>query len=76
MDEIMNNLNLIVEKYLHANGVSIKFFAQWIGVDRSTAQKWIKGERSMPKDKIERVWKFLNGEFLTTFDQIVTVKEG
>ena len=71
----MNSLNEIVRTYLKKNGLTTTFFAQWIGADRSQVQKWFAGERKLSQEQIHKVWEFLNGEFLTSFDQIVSVKK-
>ena len=43
----MNTLNQIVRKYLDENGISDKFFENYIGCSQSMCSKWLKGERKL-----------------------------
>ena len=72
----MKNLTKILAAYCAANGIKYTFVAQYIGCDQKKFFKWLYGKGNLEKDQTEKIWRFLNGEFLTPFDAIVEVKEG
>lgn len=67
----MDTLNQVVNKYLEENGITIRFFSEYINCEYTKCSKWLKGERNLsPKQKM-KVHDFLNGMFLKTVDQIL-----
>lgn len=65
-------LNEIVTKYLEANGISKKYFAESIGCDLATAYKWLGGEiKTMPSDKLKKIHSFLNGEYYKSIEKVM-----
>ena len=64
----MENLNKFVRKYLDENGIKIGYFADWIGCDRTQVGRWLSGQREIPQKYMEKVFKFLSGEYLQKVD--------
>lgn len=70
----METLNQVVRKYLDANGISDKFFENYIGCSQSLCSKWLKGERKLNPEQIRKTHEFLQGKHFKTVDDIL--KEG
>lgn len=70
----METLNQVVRKYLDANGISDKFFENYIGCSQSLCSKWLKGERKLNPEQIRKTHEFLKGKHIKTVDEII--KEG
>lgn len=39
----MRDLNKFVKKYLAENGITISFFSNWVGCDRTQIGRWLSG---------------------------------
>lgn len=70
----MKRLYEIADRYLKANGIKTNYFAECIGRNASIAARWLKGEASLQPRDIERVHRFLNGEYYHKVDELM--KEG
>ena len=67
----MNTLNELVRKYLEENGISDKFFEQYIGCSQSLCSKWFKGERKLNNEQIQKTHEFLSGKHYKSVDEIM-----
>lgn len=67
----MDTLNQVTNKYLEENGITIRFFAEYINCEYTRCAKWLKGERNLSPKQIERTHIFLSGKFLKSVDQIL-----
>lgn len=67
----MESLNQITNKYLEENGISCKYFANYIQCEYTKCTKWLKGERRLNSSQIKKVHEFLQGKFLKTVDEIM-----
>ena len=67
----MNTLNQIVRKYLDENGISDKFFEEYIGCSQPMCSKWLKGERKLNKEQLKKVHEFLKGKHIKTVEDIL-----
>lgn len=62
----------IVKKYLEANGISKKYFAECIGCDLAVIYKWLNGEiKTLPADKLRKIHNFLNGEYYKSIEKVM-----
>lgn len=69
-------LNEIVKLYLMNNGVTTKFFAEYIRREYSVVLRWlqgVKGYKMNDEDK-QRIHCFLRGEAFKTVDEILKNK--
>ena len=73
-DDNMKNLATICQKYLDVNGIKYSAFANFIGTDARKVSRWFGGDVELSKEEREKALKFLNGDFLVPFDEIVTLK--
>lgn len=67
----MDTLNQIVRKYLDENGISDKFFENYIGCSQSMCSKWLKGERKLNSEQIRKTHEFLSGKHIKTVEDIL-----
>lgn len=67
----VRTLNEIAEKYLQKNGITIKFFADYIGCEFTKCSRWLKGERKLNPQQIRKTHEFLQGNFLKSVDEII-----
>ena len=67
----MNELNQIVRKYLDVNGISLKFFAEYIGCDKSVCSRWMIGKRKLNPEQIRKTHEFLAGKYIKTVDELM-----
>ena len=67
----MDTLNEIVSRYLDANGISSKYFAECIGCGYSYCLKWLKGGRKLRPEQIKKTYDFLNGKYYKSVDDIM-----
>ena len=67
----MDTLNQIANLYLQKNGITTKYFAEYIGCEYTKCAKWIKGERKLNSDQIKKAHEFLQGNFLKSVKEIV-----
>ncbi len=70
----MDTLNQVVNKYLKENGITTRYFSDYIGCEYSRCIKWLKGQSKITPKQIKRTHDFLNGKFIKTVDEIL--KEG
>lgn len=70
----MDTLNQVADRYLEKNGITARFFANYIGCEYTRCCKWLKGERKLTPKQIIKAHEFLTGNFIKTVDQIL--KEG
>lgn len=70
----MDTLNKVVKRYLEANGISDKFFEEYIGCSQSMCSQWFKGKRKLNPDQIKKAHEFLSGKHIKTVEDIM--KEG
>lgn len=70
----MESLSQIVRKYLDANGISDKFFQNYIGCSQPLCSLWFKGERRLNPEQIKKTHDFLQGKHIKTIEDIL--KEG
>lgn len=71
----MDKLNQIVKKYLKENGISVSFFATYIGAPYDSAAKWLNGKiKNLSYKQNQKVHSFLNGDHLKPVETIM--KEG
>lgn len=72
----MDKLNEIAKLYLHENGITISFFAKYIGTPYDSAAKWLNGKiKKLSYEQNQKVHDFLNGEHLRPIEKIMK-KEG
>lgn len=71
----MNTLNQIVRTYLDANGISDKFFEQYIGCNQSACSKWLRGMGKLNAEQTKRVHEFLSGKHIKTVEDILNAEE-
>lgn len=69
--EVMETLNQVVRKYLDVNGISDKFFQNYIGCSQSLCSKWLKGERKLNSEQLRKTHEFLQGNFLKSVDEVI-----
>ncbi len=67
----METLNDVVGKYLESNGITTKFFADYIGCENSKCCRWLKGERKLNSEQIKKTHEFLKGSFLKSVDELM-----
>lgn len=70
----METLSQVVQKYLEANGITIKYFADYIGCKQTKCSLWFNGERKLNSEQIRKTHDFLAGKYIKTIDEIM--KEG
>jgi plasmid maintenance system antidote protein VapI len=68
--KLVKSLNQVAKKYLEVNGIKIKYFADYIGCDKSNCTHWFNGERKITTEQRIKVHEFLSGKYLTTSDEI------
>lgn len=66
----MKNFNKVVWKYLQANGIKTRFFADYIGCEYSRCARWFSGERKLSPEQMQKAIEFITGRFLTPVDEI------
>ena len=69
--ELMETLNQVVRKYLDVNGISDKFFQNYIGCSQSLCSRWLKGERKLNSEQLRKTHEFLQGNFLKSVDEVI-----
>lgn len=57
--------------YLQKNGISCKFFADYIGCEYTKCNKWLKGERKLNSEQIMKTHEFLKGNFLKSVNELM-----
>lgn len=67
----MDSLNQVVDLYLQKNGINTRCFAEYIGCEYTKCTRWLRGERKLNSDQIEKTHEFLRGKFLKTVDEII-----
>ena len=67
----METLNQVVDLYLQKNGITAKYFAEYIGCEYTKCVKWLKGERKLNTNQIKKTHEFLQGNFLKSVDEIL-----
>lgn len=67
----MQTLNELVNMYLEKNGISCKFFADYIGCEYTKCNKWLKGERKLNANQTKKTHEFLQGNFLTSVNELL-----
>lgn len=67
----MDTLREVVRKYLEANGITVKFFADFIGCRSSQCSLWLSGKRRLNSEQIKKVHEFLTGDFLKSVNEIM-----
>lgn len=67
----MTTLNEMVSQYLAQNGIKMNFFANYIGCSKAQCCLWLKGERKLTSQQIEKTHEFLRGKFLKSADEII-----
>lgn len=67
----MDTLNQLVDIYLQKNGISCKFFADYIGCEYTKCNKWLKGERKLNSEQIMKTHEFLKGNFLKSVNELM-----
>lgn len=73
---VLETLNVVVRKYLNANGIRVGYFADYIGCDHTRCSRWLKGESKLRKVQIKKVHEFLEGKFLKSVEDIMKREEG
>lgn len=71
----MYALNELVKKYLDTNGISQKFFADYVGMDTSNCNNWLKGKKPFPQYKVDKIHEFLTGSFIKTAEEIIAEEQ-
>lgn len=71
----MDTLNQIVDLYLQKNGITTKYFAEYIGCEYTKCAKWLKGERKLNREQIRKTHEFLTGKFLKPVNELIDVEE-
>lgn len=61
---MLTTLNELTAKYLKENGISIRFFAEYIGEEYTLVSKWLKGKKNIKTEKIVMVHKFLKESYV------------
>ena len=61
----------VVNKYLKANGIKCKRFAEYIGCEYVKATKWLNGKEFLTKEQLQKARDFLDGKYLITVDDIL-----
>lgn len=72
----METLNQVVVLYLQKNGITTKYFAEYIGCEYTKCTKWLKGERKLDANQIKKTHEFLQGNFLQSVDEIIRREDG
>ena len=67
----MDTLNKLVRRYLDENGISDKFFQEYIGCSQPMCSKWFKGERKLNKEQIKKTHEFLSGKHIKSVEDIM-----
>lgn len=67
----METLSQVVKKYLDANGITDRFFADYIGCNKTKCSLWFKGERKLNSEQIRKTHDFLAGKYLKSVDEIM-----
>lgn len=67
----METLNQITNLYLQKNGITTKYFAEFIGCEYTKCAKWLKGERKLNSEQIKKTHEFLHGNFLESVENIL-----
>lgn len=67
----MDTLNQIVRKYLDENGISDKFFENYIGCSQPVCSKWLKGKCKLNPEQIRKTHEFLSGKHIKTVEDIL-----
>lgn len=67
----MDTLNQLTRKYLDANGISDKFFYEYIGCPQSTCSNWFKGTGRLTPAQIKKTHEFLSGKHIKTVQDIL-----
>lgn len=67
----METLNQVVKRYLDSNGITDKFFAEYIGCNKTKCSLWIKGECKLNPEQIRKTHEFLAGKHIKTVDELM-----
>lgn len=67
----METLSQVVQKYLLANGIEAKFFADYIGCGRTKCSLWFKGQKRLNPEQLRKTHEFLAGNHLKSLDEIM-----
>lgn len=67
----METLSQVVKKYLEANGLTDKFFANYIGCGKSKCSTWFKRECKLNPEQLRKTHEFLAGKYIKTVDEIM-----
>lgn len=71
----MDSLHQIVRKYLDENGISDQFFIQYVGCSQPTGSLWLKGQRKLKPEQLEKVHEFLSGKHFKKVEDILCENE-
>ena len=67
----METLNQLVRLYLDKNGISDKFFQQYIGCSQTTCSKWFQDERKLNAEQLRKTHEFLQGKHFHSIEEIM-----
>lgn len=67
----METLSQVVQKYLEANGIEYRFFADFIGCGRTKCSLWFKGKKRLTPEQLRKTHEFLAGKHLKSLDEIM-----
>ncbi|MXP76235.1 hypothetical protein GN277_12775 [Lachnospiraceae bacterium WCA-9-b2] len=67
----METLSQVVQKYLEANGIEDRFFADFIGCGRTKCSLWFKGKKRLTPEQLRKTHEFLAGKHLKSLDEIM-----
>lgn len=71
----MDSLHQIVRKYLDENGISVQFFIKYVGCSQPTGSLWLKGQRKLKPEQLEKVHEFLSGKYFKKVEDILHENE-
>ena len=68
----MGNLNQLVSKYLNENGITSKFFANYIGCEYTKCSRWLnENGGKLNSDQMKKVHDFLSGKHHKAVEEII-----
>jgi len=70
-----NDIREITKLYLKENLLPVIFLAKKTGIDQSKIYRWLRDGDYLSDDNLEKVKKFLNGDFLKTVQKILEEQE-
>ena len=67
----METLNQVVKKYLEENGITIRYFSEYIGCKPSKCSLWLSGKKKLNSEQIRKTHEFLSGKHIKTVEDIL-----